>query len=74
VNVAAEESDLAPLDPAELVATVTAPGTGPGRGLERELTAVDQERRQALWWYLLVAGVLLLVIETVVAGRLPRMA
>jgi hypothetical protein len=74
VNVAAEESDLAPLDPAELVAAVTTPGSGLGQGSEREFTAIEQERHQALWWYLLVAGVLLLVIETVVAGRLPRTA
>ena len=74
VNVAAEESDLAPLDPAELAASVTAPGTASGQGAERDLTAAEQERRQALWWYLLVAGLLLLVVETVVAGRLPRMA
>lgn len=74
VNVAAEESDLAPLDPAELVTSVTAPGAGAGQGEGRELTAVEQEHQQALWWYLLVAGLLLLVVETVVAGRLPRMA
>jgi hypothetical protein len=74
VNVAAEESDLSPLDPAELVAAVTAPGTEGRQGSESDVTAAEQERQQGLWWYLLVAGLLLLVLEAVVAGRLPRMA
>jgi hypothetical protein len=74
VNVAAEESDLAPLDPAELVAAVTAPGTEGKVGAEPDLTVAEQERRQGLWWYLLVVGVLLLVVEAIVAARLPRTA
>jgi hypothetical protein len=74
VNVAAEESDLAPLDPAELVAAVTAPGAEGRMGAEPDLTVAEQERRQGLWWYLLVVGLLLLVVEAVVAARLPRTA
>jgi hypothetical protein len=36
------------------------------------MTREEAERRQGLWWYLLVAGVLLLAAETVIANRLSR--
>jgi len=74
VNGAVGESDLSPIDPAELVAGVTAPGTAAGAAGGHEITAEEGERRQSLWWYLLVAGLLLLVIEAAVASRLPRIA
>ena len=61
VNVEPGESDLEPMDPAELVAAVTAPGETSGPGTVVEVTAADQERRQAIWWYLLAAGLLLWV-------------
>ena len=38
----------------------------------REISAGDLERRQSVWWYLLVAAFLLLVGETVVSNRLSR--
>ncbi len=75
VNIDAAEADLAPLDPKELVASVTGhanPDTldtsEPGTAVPKE----DTERRQALWWYLLFAGMLLLAAETVVSNRLSR--
>jgi hypothetical protein len=74
VNVAPQESDLTPFDPAELLAAVS-PGAGnaaPGAG--QPLTPEDYERRQSVWWYLLAAGVVLLAAEAVVAGRFPRIA
>jgi hypothetical protein len=37
-----------------------------------ELTAEEAEHRQGVWWYLLVAGVLLLAAEMVVANQLSR--
>jgi len=74
VNVSAEESDLTPFDPAELTAAVT-PGAGSAAAAATQpLTPEDYERRQSVWWYLLAAGVILLAIEAVVAGRFPRIA
>jgi hypothetical protein len=75
VNVDTAESDLTPLDPQELVAAVTgrARGGDPQTSAESaELRPVDLERRQALWWYLLVGGVLLLAGETWLSNRLSR--
>lgn len=74
VNLDPAESDLAALDPTELVASVTGHAT-PGEGLPaaaQEMTREDVERRQSLWWYLLMSGLLLLTVETVVANRLSR--
>jgi len=74
VNVSAEESDLTPFDPAELTAAVT-PGAGSAAtAAAQPLTPEDYERRQSVWWYLLAAGVVLLAIEALVAGRFPRIA
>jgi len=74
VNIDPAEADLTSLDPKELVAAVTGHATpdsvetsGPG-AISRE----DTERRQALWWYLLFAGLLLLAAETVISNRLSR--
>ncbi len=74
VNVAPIESDLESFDPAELARAVAAPGPVTGGGTLPELTPEDRERRQAVWWYLLVIGFLLLIAETVFASRLPRIA
>jgi hypothetical protein len=38
----------------------------------QEMTREDAERRQSLWWYLLLTGVGLLAIETIIANRLSR--
>jgi hypothetical protein len=74
VNVAPQESDLTPFDPAELLAAVS-PGAGSATsGAVQPLTPEDYERRQSVWWYLLAAGVVLLAAEAVVAGRFPRIA
>ena len=74
VNLDPAEADLTPLDPRELVAAVTGHATplvpettGPG-AISRE----DTEKRQALWWYLLFIGLLLLAAETVISNRLSR--
>lgn len=72
VNVDAAESDLTPLDPAELVSAVTRRADAAPPAAARELTVEEQERRQALWWYLLAGGLLLLVGELAIANRLPR--
>ncbi|MGE3705660.1 MAG: BatA domain-containing protein [Vicinamibacterales bacterium] len=74
VNIDPAESDLAPMDPPELVAAVTgraadAPGTAPQAA---EINVEDVEKQQGLWWYLLVAGLLLLAAEMVLSNRLSR--
>lgn len=72
-NVDLGESDLTPMDPQEVAAGVlgrvggaAAPGTN--------VTATDpeQERNQRLWWYLLLAGVVILGLETLVGYRVSR--
>jgi hypothetical protein len=71
VNVDRAESDLAAMDPEELVAAVHrgAPG-GPGPRAEPALTTDERESRQGLWWYLLMAALVLLAAETMVSNRL----
>jgi Aerotolerance regulator N-terminal/von Willebrand factor type A domain len=74
VNLDPAESDLTPLDTRELVASVTGRATPSGSEPEAtaELTREDNEKRQALWWYILALGLLLLASETFVANRLSR--
>jgi hypothetical protein len=75
VNVDLEESDLEALDPQELAAQTLAP---PGSLTEgptfqaAELRRADQERRQSLWRYLLVAAFALLLAETGVSNWMSR--
>src|SRR5262245_23111774 len=74
VNLDSAESDLTPLDPRELVASVTghATPTTAEPAASQEMTREEAERRQSLWWYLLLAGLLLLATETAIANRLSR--
>jgi len=74
VNLDPAESDLAALDPGELVASVTghAASAQTQPVLPQELTREDAERRQSVWWYLLLTGLLLLALETVVSNHLSR--
>ena len=74
VNLDPVESDLAPLDPSALVASVTGHATSVDvqQASPQEMTREDAERRQSLWWYLLLTGVGLLAIETIIANRLSR--
>jgi hypothetical protein len=74
VNLDPAESDLTPIDTRELVAAVTGRATPSETEpqLAAQLTREDNEKRQALWWYLLVLGLLLLAAETTVANRLSR--
>lgn len=70
VNFDASESDLASLDPEELAGAVThEQGGGVTRRGEAALTTEEQESRQALWRWLLLAACLFLAAETVLAGR-----
>ena len=74
VNLDPAESDLTPLDPQELVAAVTghAVQTTAQAVVPAEMTSEEAEKRQALWWYLLVAGLLLLAAEMAVSNVLSR--
>ncbi len=76
VNLDTAESDLSPLDPEELVASVTfrdttaAGAVGSEAGDSREA----QEGRQGYWWFLLAGALLLLATETFLSNRLSMAA
>ena len=75
VNLDPAESDLTPLDPRELVASVTGhatPEAAAQPSAPQEMTREESERRQSLWWYLLFAGLLLLAAETVISNHLSQ--
>ncbi len=74
VNLDPAESDLAALDPRELVASVTGHATAESAepAMAQEMTREEAEKRQSLWWYLLVAGILLLGTETLISNHLSR--
>jgi hypothetical protein len=71
-NVSIAESNLERMDPKELVAAVT--GNGPSGSTSGQDVLPDeaQELAQRVWWYLLFAGILLLIAETVLAQRYSR--
>jgi hypothetical protein len=74
VNLDPAESDLAAIDPRELVGAVTGRATpvAAAAAPAQELTREESERHQSLWWYLLLAGLLLLAAETLISNRLSR--
>ena len=74
VNIDPAESDLAQLDPSELVAAATgrASQAAVSADTPAELTPEDAEKQQNLWWYLLLGGLALLVAELLVANRLSQ--
>ena len=71
-NVNIAESNLERMDPKELVAAVT--GNGPSGSTSGQDVLPDeaQELAQRVWWYLLFAGILLLIGETILAHRYSR--
>ena len=73
VNVDPTEADLSHLDPQEMVAAVTAVNgeQAPGADLNAA-TPEEQERRQRVWWYLLLGALFLMAGETAVSNRLSR--
>ena len=74
VNIDPAESDLAPIDTSELVAAATGRATQTATAGEAvpEMTPDEAEKRQNIWWYLLMVGLALLVAELVVGNRLSR--
>ena len=72
-NVDSAEADLTPMDPKEIVAIATGgPGEAGSAGSGLPLTPEAQEKNQRLWWYLLIAGSLLLGAETVLSNRMAK--
>jgi hypothetical protein len=75
VNVDLSESDLSAVDPDEFASYVTGRANQNQSDLDtvvQEVSSKDLERRQRIWWYLLIAAVLFLVSETVISNRLSR--
>ncbi len=74
VDIDPVESDLSAMDVGEFAGAVTG-RAGPQQaasGAPEPLTPQDLERRQALWWYLLFGGLLLLATETILSNRISR--
>jgi hypothetical protein len=73
-NVDPAEADLTPLDPKEITAAALPQGGSvqgsPGGRVQ--MTPEAQEKNQRLWWYLLVAGIVLLGADTVLSNRLAK--
>ncbi len=71
-NLDTAESDLSVLDTQELNAALSGrPGTvNPAAADAAVMTPEDHERRQNFWWYLLMAGIVLLGIETAISNRM----
>jgi hypothetical protein len=70
-NVDLAESDMAGIDPQEVVAGATglAGGAAPA-GTNATVTNEERERSQRVWWYLLFGGLLLLTGETLLANSI----
>ncbi len=71
-NVDTAESDMAMLDIQELAASLAGrPGAAnPAATDAAALTPEDRERRQNFWWYLLIAGLALLGVESAISNRM----
>ena len=75
VNIEPSEADLSALMPAEFLTAATNGSSvvKNGQSLDSpEVTPVDMEKKQAIWWFLLVAGLLALFIESVLSNRQSR--
>lgn len=72
-NVDLSESDLSPMEAADVVAGATGRAGG-WAAQDAAAVATDQEheQNQRLWWYLLFAGLLLLGLETLIGNRQSR--
>jgi Aerotolerance regulator N-terminal/von Willebrand factor type A domain len=73
-NVDPAESDLTPIEPADIVTAATGSG---GQNTQQAaadvpLTPEAQERAQRLWWYMLTTGILLLGVDTLFSNWLSK--
>ena len=72
-NVDLSESDLTPIDPQDVAAAAMGKAGGAAAaGTNVSFTIEEQERAQRVWWYLLLAGLLLLATETVISNRMGK--
>jgi hypothetical protein len=71
-NVDPAESDLTPIDPAELMTAITGRVAAPDGADGPRPTPEAEARAQRIWWYLLVAAGLLLAGETLLSNRLSQ--
>ncbi|MBC7788328.1 MAG: BatA domain-containing protein [Anaerolineae bacterium] len=73
VNLDPAESDMTRIDPAVLVRAIAPRVSANASATDTvSLTAEARERRQSVWWYLLVAALLALAAETALSNRLSR--
>ena len=72
-NVYLAESDLTSMEAQDLVSAIQPRGDAArlAGGADR-VAPEDRERRQALWWYLLIVAFIALSAETVLSNRLSR--
>ena len=74
-NIDPAESDLTPMAHNEFLAGATGQASqgGPGQSLENpDLTPADKEKQQSFWWFLLVAGLAALLVESALSNRMSR--
>ena len=74
VNVDPAEADLTPLDVEAFRASIAPVGAGEAGGVGEageRLSPLERERRQGLWWYLVIAAAALALGETFLSNRLP---
>ena len=76
VNLASEESDLTAMAPEDFVAGLAVrPTAVNGASMDQvPLTPADMEKRQSIWWFLLVVGIGALLAEAALSNRLSRRA
>lgn len=72
VNVDPIESDLASMDAQEFTAGATGRASLTSAGVPTEVTPEETERKQSVWWFLLLVGFALLVTESILANRLSQ--
>jgi hypothetical protein len=73
VNVNFTESDLSRITEEEVRAAIETTAVDTKSSTE-EATPAENERRQAIWWNLLVMAALLLAAESIISNRLSRVA
>jgi hypothetical protein len=72
VNLDAAESDLTAMDEQEFTAGATGRASLVGAPVPVDVLPEETERRQSVWWFLLLVGFVLLVAESVLANRLSQ--
>ncbi len=72
-NVDPAEADLTPMDPREITAAAVGAGDeGQAGQTGVPLTPEAREKNQRLWWYLLIAGILVLGVDTLLSNRMAK--